>query len=113
MRTRSSSLLSPAAVKWAAAAEDGLPETGAVAEVAADLGAGRAAGLGVCAAAEAARGATRQRASTRMAYLLSWGGGAQWGRVVSKILHRDIIICSPSRDSADSALGAYHRPPSL
>jgi hypothetical protein len=66
MRTRSSSLLNPAAVKWAAAAEDGLAETGAVAEVAADLGAGRAAGLEVCAAAEAARGAIRQRASTRM-----------------------------------------------
>lgn len=59
-------MLNPAAVKWAAAAEDGLAETGAVAEVAADLGAGRAAGLEVCAAAEAARGAIRQRASTRM-----------------------------------------------
>ena len=35
-------MLSPAAVKWAAAAEDGLAETGAVAEVAADLEAGRA-----------------------------------------------------------------------
>src|ERR1700738_4613519 len=77
MRTRSSSLLSPAAVKWAAAAEDGLAETGAVAEAGGGLGAGRAAGLGVCAAAEAARGAIRQRASTRMAYLLSWGGGAR------------------------------------
>src|SRR5690348_5021591 len=79
MRTRSSSLLSPAAVKWAAAAEDGLAEAGAVAEVAADPGAGRAAGLGVCATAEAARGAIRQRASTRMAYLLSWRGGARAG----------------------------------